>query len=145
MRYDNMSARWDRLYSYIKELYGYDNNQELSKYTIDKIKSISKGVYLNNNKSSIVCYNYDVIFNTFLYKSNEIKYALSHNEFNDEKHKTNYIFKIIEPALNDVYIRMKKADKEMESLNIDSYYVSYENNFQPRNKKNYNKKYDDMW
>lgn len=140
-----MSARWNRLYSYIKELYGYDNNQELSKYTIDKIKSISKGVYLNNNKSGIVCYNYDVIFNTFLYKSNEIKYALSHNEFNDEKHKTNYIFKIIEPALNDVYIRMKKADKEMESLNIDSYYVSYENNFHPRNKKKYNKKYDDMW
>lgn len=140
-----MSARWNRLYSYIKELYGYDNNQELSKYTIDKIKSISKGVYLNNNKSGVVCYNYDVIFNTFLYKSNEIKYALSHNEFNDEKHKTNYIFKIIEPSLNDVYIRMKKADKEMESLNIDSYYVSYENNFQPRNKKKYNKKYDDMW
>ena len=91
-------------------------------------------------------YSYDVVLNTFKYSMPDIQRALGSVSFNSEWHKFLYIMKIVEGNLNDVYMRMKGAERAKEEA--ESYDTSYASNyvstFKAKEKEN-NKKLNDLW
>lgn len=69
---------------------------------------------LITNKKDGANYSYEVILNTFKYCYNNIQKALRANRFKDERHKFNYVLKIVESNINDVYLKMKNVEKAKE-------------------------------
>lgn len=138
---------WDALYQYVKnDIMGYDQNQSLSKNMVLRLKGLLTNKFMENSRiSDGANYSYEVILNTFKFCSPIIKKALRTNSYRDENHKFNYILKIVEPKINDVYIRMqnaKKAKEEAKSTTIEmSTHIGAE--FKPKEKKN--DKFSDLW
>lgn len=141
--------KWDVLYEYVRtNILGYDKNQALSKTMVLRLKGLQTNKFIENkNIANTANYSYSVILNTFKYCSLDIKKGLQSNTFRDEKHRFNYILKIVENNINTVYLRMKKAETQKKNVeNIDSNYISgYVNTFKPQNNSAKTSKYDDLW
>lgn len=107
---------WNNLYEYVrKNIMGYDENQALSSTMCLRLKGLLVNKFMFNNKQKDGAnYSYEVILNTFKYCYNNIQKALRTNRFKDERHKFNYVLKIVEGNINDVYLRMKNAEKAKE-------------------------------
>ena len=138
---------WELLYTYVKSnIMGYDENQALSSTMVLRLKGLLTNKFIeNNNIQSTANYSYETILNTFKFCSPDIYKALRTNAFKDESHKFNYILKIVEKNINNVYIRMKNAEKakeEAKNATIEApTHTSAE--FKPReNKKD---KFTDLW
>ena len=106
---------WDLLYTYVKELLGYDKNQALSSTMVLRLKGLLTNKFIeNNNIESTANYSYEVILNTFKYCNLDIQKALKTNNFRDEMHRFNYLLKIVEKNINTVYVKMKNVEKAKE-------------------------------
>lgn len=107
---------WDALYTYVKKnIMGYDDNQALSNAMVLRLKGLLTNKFIeNNNIESTANYSYEVILNAFKYSSLDVQRALRTNNFKDESHKFNYVLKIVEKNINNVYMRMKNAEKAKE-------------------------------
>ena len=68
----------------------------------------------NNHIQDTASYSYKTVLNTFKYCSLDIQRGLCSNSFRDERHRFNYVLKIVESNLNTVYTRMKNAVKAEE-------------------------------
>lgn len=138
---------WDELYTYVrKNIMGYDDNQALSSAMVLRLKGLLTNKFMeNNNIQSTANYSYETILNTFKYSSLDIQRALRTNNFKDEKHKFNYILKIVEQNINTVYARMKNAEKaKEEAKNVTVEIPIYTGaEFKPREKKK--DKFTDLW
>ena len=105
---------WDKLYLYVKELFGYDEHMRLPKHFLLRIKGMSKGQYIvNNNTANKKEYSFEVIRYAFMISSPDIKRALKNNKFKNEEHKINHVLKIVEKNLDDVNERVIKRNNEM--------------------------------
>lgn len=140
---------WDTLYQYVcHNVLGYDDNQSLSRTMTLRLKGLLYGKFMENtsqeDKSS---YSYKTVLNTFKFCYMDIQRALQNNTFHDENHKFNYILKIVEGKLNDVYIREKNAEKGIkEAENHDlSETANYQNTFKAKETKQSTEKYSDLW
>lgn len=138
---------WDNLYTYVrKNIMGYDDNQALSSAMVLRLKGLLTNKFMeNNNIKSTANYSYETILNTFKYSSFDIQKALRTNNFKDEKHKFNYILKIVEQNINTVYVKMKnveKAKEEAKNMVIEAP-VHEGAEFKPREKKK--DKFTDLW
>ena len=104
---------WDELYQYVrKNVMGYDENQSLSTTMALRLKGLLTNKFIENYSiEDTANYSYEVILNTFKYCMPEINNRLRNNNFKDEMHKFNYALKIVEPKINDVYIKMKNNKK----------------------------------
>lgn len=137
---------WDALYQYVKNIMGYDANQSLSTQMVLRLKGLLVNKFIeNNNIADGANYSYETILNTFKFCSPEIQRALRTNNFKNEQHKFNYILKIVEGNINDVYVRMKSLEKAKEEAK--NTVVEIHNNegaeFKPKEK---NKdKFSDLW
>jgi hypothetical protein len=141
---------WTTLCEYVKvNIMGYDQNQSLSRQMILRLRGLSTNKFIaNNNIDDTANYSYSVILNTFKYCSLKIYNGLKINSFKDENHKFNYVLKIVESNLNDVYMRTKSAEKVKEETerHDTSNASTYVNTFKSKeNNPNKNKKYDDLW
>lgn len=138
---------WERLYYYVKDnVMGYDENQSLSKNMVLRLKGLLNGKFMaNNNISDTANYSYDVILNTFKFCSPTIQKALKNNRFVDEQHKFNYILKIVESNINNIYIRMRNAEKAKEDAKNTVIEVTTHvgAEFKPKEKKK--DKFSDLW
>lgn len=106
---------WKALYYYVKNLLGYDENQALSTQMVLRLKGLLTNKFIENKKiQDSANYSYDVILNTFKYCKPQIDKALRTNNFKNEWHKFLYVTKIVEASINDVYLRMKNAEKAKE-------------------------------
>lgn len=107
---------WNNLYEYVrKNIMGYDENQALSSTMCLRLKGLLVNKFMFNNKQKDGAnYSYEVILNTFKYCYNNIQKALRANRFKDERHKFNYVLKIVESNINDVYLKMKNVEKAKE-------------------------------
>jgi hypothetical protein len=106
---------WEALYFYVKNLLGYDENQALSSTMVLRLKGLLTNKFMeNNNIESTANYSYEVILNTFKYCSPTISKALRTNSWTNEMHKFNYIIKVVEGNINNVYMRMKNVEKAKE-------------------------------
>lgn len=106
---------WDALYMYVKNLLGYDENQALSSTMVLRLKGLLTNKFIENkNIEDGANYSYETILNTFKFCSPDIYRALRTNNFKNEQHKFLYITKIVENNINDVYMRMRNAEKARE-------------------------------
>ena len=106
---------WEVLYFYVKNLLGYDENQALSSTMVLRLKGLLTNKFIENNSiESTANYSYETILNTFKFCSLEISKALRTNSWVNEMHRFNYILKIVEKNINNVYIRMKNIQKTKE-------------------------------
>ena len=138
---------WDNLYTYVrKNIMGYDNNQSLSNAMVLRLKGLLTNKFMeNNNIESTANYSYETVLNAFKYSSFDIQKALRTNNFKDEKHKFNYILKIVEQNINTVYVKMKnveKAKEEAKNMTIEAP-IHEGAEFKPREKKK--DKFTDLW
>lgn len=138
---------WDELYQYVrKNIMGYDENQALSSKMVLRLKGLLTNKFIeNNNIKDTANYSYETILNTFKYCYPEISRALRNNNFKDEQHKFNYILKIVEQNINNVYVRMKNVEKAKEEaksvvVNVPTHTAA---EFKPKEKKK--NKFDDLW
>lgn len=123
-----MSAKekkdWETLYFYVKNLLGYDENQALSSTMVLRLKGLLTNKFIENgNIESTAKYSYEVVLNTFKFCSPTINKALKTNSWTNEMHRFNYILKVVESNINNVYLRMKnvqKAKEAAENTTIDT-------------------------
>lgn len=139
-------AAWENLYNYVKNLMNYDENQMLSKAMILRLKGLLTGKFIENkNIEGSANYSYQTILNTFKACSPQIQKAFSSKSFKDEIHKFNYALAIVESNINNMYIRMKNAEKakeEAKNVIIETYsHVGAE--YKPTEKKK--DKFSDLW
>lgn len=138
---------WESLYMYVKKnIMGYDENQALSSSMVLRLKGLLTNKFMeNNNIESTANYSYKTVLNTFKFCFPNIQNALRTNRFTDEMHRFNYVLKIVEKNINDVYIRMKNAEKAkeeaMNTLVEAQTHTGAE--FKPREKKK--DKFADLW
>ena len=148
MTFEEMQE-WDELYQYVrKNIMGYDENQTLPSYVVVRLQGLLKGKYMGSNKTiDNANYSYRTVLNTFKYCSPDIYKALRTGGFNGEQHKVNYIFKIVENNINDVYMREQNAERakeKAETMVIDAIdYTGAE--YQRKTKDVTNKLLEDLW
>ena len=137
---------WEALYFYVKNLLGYDENQSLSSTMVLRLKGLLTNKFIENkNVASTANYSYETILNTFKYCSPDIQRALRTNNFQNEQHKFLYITKIVENNINNVYLRMKNAEKakeEAKKMIVDTP-IHTGAEFKPRKKKQ--DRFSDLW
>lgn len=106
---------WIELCEYVKkEILEYDDNMMFPEYLALKLQGIKKGQHIaNNNIKEQAHYDDKTILCTFKLCKKKIVTYLHQNEkkIQDEKHKINLILKMIEPEINDVYLRLQEAEK----------------------------------
>ena len=138
---------WEALYTYVKSnIMGYDENQALSSTMVLRLKGLLTNKFMENgNIKDSANYSYEVILNTFKFCSADIQRVLRTNTWKNETHKFNYILKIVESNINNVYMRMKniqKAKEEAKNATVEAP-IHTGANFKPREKKT--DKFSDLW
>ena len=116
-------ADWDELYEYVRtEVMGYDQNQSLSSEMVLRLKGLLSNKFMENNHiQSTASYSYKTVLNTFKFCSLDIQKGLNSHSFKDERHRFNYVLKVIESNINTVYMRMKnsvKAEKKTQTMDV---------------------------
>lgn len=142
-------ADFKELYDYVrKQVLMYDDSQSLPSKFVLMLKGLKKGKYIETKKQEDRAdYSYKTILYTFQICKPQIDYALNNVDFNNENHKFNYIVKIVESNLNDVYIRLKKIDeqktriKELDTENL----LNNNGCVYTKKTKNIRKNLNDLW
>lgn len=140
---------WNELYEYVrKNVMGYDENQSLSREMVLRLKGLLNNKFMANNSiDDTASYSYKTVLNTFKFCMSDIQKGLRINEFRDERHKINYIMKIVESNLNTVYIRMKKSEESKErtqSMEMETATHSGAT-YQRKTEQTSSKLLDDLW
>ena len=138
---------WEDLYECVKKLMNYDENQALSKYMVLRLKGLLTSKFIENkNIKDNSNYSYKVILATFKYCSPSILNAFRTKQWENEQHKFNYMLKIVEKNINDVYLKIKRVNKskeEVESIDV-SHTIEYINTFKKKEKK-VNDRLNELW
>lgn len=118
---------FDDLCLYVKKILGYTDDMKLSKQQVLRLKGMSKGQFIINNKQKQNAqYSFNTIKLTFMFSKLAINKALSTKNFPNEMAKFNYIMAIVDGNLNEVSLRLKakekaekEAEKQINKLKID--------------------------
>jgi len=115
---------WTELYEYVKKILGRTAEQNLSRQEVLRLKGICSGKFMENKKiNGNAKFSYRTVLNTFKFCSLDIQRGLRSGGFKNEGHKFNYVVKIVENNINEVYEREQKkmkAEKKMNILNVSS-------------------------
>lgn len=138
---------WDSLYEYVRtKVMRYDSNQALPSQMVLRLKGMLNGKFMaNGSTKDMANYSYDVVLNTFKYSMPDIQRALNSVPFKDESHKFNYIMKIVERNLNDVYMRMKGAERAIQEISKEEPSVVPHKVVEYKPKKKDKDKFSDLW
>lgn len=135
------NKEWIELCEYVKkEILQYDENMKFPTYLALKLQGLKKGQHIaNNNIESVACYDdYTLLCAFKICKSKILTYMEKNGtKIKDEKHRINLIIKIVEPEINDVYIRLKQAQKREEKI-VDTSFDNQFNNGAKYTKKTHN-------
>jgi hypothetical protein len=140
---------WDELYQYVKkEILQYDASQSIPSTMVLRLKGLSTGKFIENKHiEDKAKYSYKIILYTFQIQKQPILFAVKNKEFANEISKFNYICKIVENNINDVYNRVLIADKskiKTETTNTDN--ITHNGaEYQKQNIENKNTKLNDLW
>lgn len=140
---------WDKLYQYVrKEILLYDDSQSIPSNLVLRLKGLLKGKYIENkNIPDKADYSYEIILYTFQICKPEIMRAISNKVFSTESQKFNYVCKIVENNINDVYLRVKKLEKSDEKIDkLDTDILSHNRGkYQKKTEEIKNKRLDELW
>ena len=141
--------QWDKLYQYVKkEILLYDDSQSIPSNLILRLKGLTKGKYMENrNTEDKADYSYEIILYTFQICKPSIMSALASRTFDNESYKFNYICKIVESNINDVYLRVMKAKKTEENIEaMDTSILSHDGGkYQKKTEELKNKRLNELW
>lgn len=119
------NEQWIELCEYVKkEILEYDDNMKFPQYLALKLQGIKRGEHIANNAHKInASYDNYTILCTFKLCKKKIVTYLHENEtkITDEKHKINLIMRMIEPEINDVYLRIQGAEKTQTRVKQQSF------------------------
>lgn len=142
-------AEWDELYQYVKkEILFYDDSQAMPSNFVLRLRGLTKGKYIDNkNIEDKADYSFKIILYTFQICKPSIMQALSTKTFQNEMNKFNYICKIVENSINDVYLRLDKVKKSEETINsIDTNVLSHQSGkYQKKTEDVKNKRLNELW
>jgi len=114
-----------------------------------KLQGLKKGQHIaNNNCKTNACYDDNTLLFAFKICKNKIVDYLTKNEtkIKDERHKINLIIKMVEPEINDVYIRLQQAKKKEDKIKENSFDNQYNNGAEYKSKsKKVNEKLKKLW
>lgn len=153
MRNNKMTSiekeQWDKLYQYVKkEILLYDDSQSIPSSLVLRLKGLTKGKFIENkNIEDKADYSYEIILYTFQICKPAIMSALFGKTFDSETYKFNYICKIVENNINDVYLRVIKAKKTEENIQkMDTDILSHNGGiYQKKTEELKNDKLKDLW
>lgn len=118
------NLEWLELCDYVKkEILRYDDNMKFPKSLALKLQGLKKGQYIANKYiPEGACYDDRTILYAFKFCKNKIVDYLDKNEskIKDENHRINIILKIVEPEINDVYMRLKQNKNQHDKLEYSS-------------------------
>lgn len=141
--------KWDELYEFVRSnVMGYDENMCLSSNMVLRLKGMLNGKFMANNLiENKAYYSYDVVLMAFKYSMPDIRRAMNRVSFSNEMNKFLYIAKIVESNINDVYIRMKRAEKVKkevikEASTVDNHKAV---EYKPVKKTVKKDKFSDLW
>lgn len=141
--------QWEDLYRYVKkEILLYDDSQSIPSSFVLRLKGLTKGKYLENkNIEDRANYSYQIILYTFQICKPSIMSAISCKTFENEQNKFNYICKIVENNINDVYMRVQKAKKSEENIqSLDTDILSHSGGtYQKKTEELKNKRLNELW
>ncbi len=125
MRKERKDKQWTELCEYVKkEILEYDDNMKFPRYLALKLQGIKRGEHIANNDHAADA-NYDdyTILCAFKLCRKKIVTYLHDNEkkIKDERHRINLIMKMIEPEINDVYLRIQRAEKTKSKVEQQSF------------------------
>ena len=114
--------QWDELYSYVKDLMGYDEKTSLSRTEVLKLKGLTRGQFIaNNSQQELAEYSFYEILVTFKVCKFDIIRGFRSSSFKTNSHKFNYMIKIVEGNLSTVRERLKQreqAEQKMENVEV---------------------------
>lgn len=141
--------QWNELYHYVKkEILLYDDSQSIPSSFVLRLKGLTKGKYLENkNIKDKANYSYQIILYTFQICKPSIMSAINNKVFANEQNKFNYICKIVENNINDVYMRVEKSRKSEENIKLlDTDILSHNGGvYQKKTEDLQNKRLDELW
>lgn len=141
--------QWNNLYQYVKtEILSYDKTQAIPSNLILRLKGLTKGKYMENKTHEDKAdYSYEVVLYSFQISKPAIMNALQSKVFDNELQKFNYICKIVENNINDVYIRLNNAKSSViKTESVDTGVFEYKGgNYTPKTIENKNPKLEDLW
>lgn len=141
--------QWNELYEYVKkEILMYDNSQSIPSNFVLRLKGLTKGKYIDNkNIEDRANYSYKTVLYTFQICKPSIMSALTTKTFENESYKFNYICKIVENNINDVYLRLNKVKKAEENIqSLDTNVLSHNGGvYQKKTEELKNKRLSELW
>lgn len=141
--------QWDDLYQYVKKkILLYDDAQSLPRKFVLRLKGLTKGKYIESRSiEDNADYSYEIILYTFQICKPAIMSAIANKTFETEENKFNYICKIVENNINDVYLRVKKAKKSEENIEkLDTNILSHNGGeYQKKTEELKNKILNELW
>lgn len=141
--------QWDKLYQYVKnEILLYDSSQSIPSGLVLRLKGLTKGKYIENrNIEDKADYSYEIVLYTFQICKPSIMSAVSNKVFESESSKFNYICKIVENNINDVYLRVQRANKLEENIDkLDTNILSHNGGeYQKKTEELRNKRLNELW
>lgn len=115
---------FSNLYDHVRMLMGYDKKQSLTTKMVLRLKGISKGKFIeNHSQKDRGDIGFDIMLLTLKMYNNDIVTGLSRNTFENDEHRFNYILKICETHMNEVYraVEKKKNSEELNNLTVSGY------------------------
>lgn len=146
---DTEKEQFDKLYQYVKsEILMYNKTQSIPQSLVLRLKGLAVGKFLENrNIEDKAKYSFEIVLYTFQICKPIILGAILNKNFESESQKFNYICKIIENNLNDVYIRVAKAKQTEEKIeNMDNSNLLHSSaGYVQKTENNRNKKLENLW
>lgn len=140
---------WSELYEYVKRnIMNYDDNQSLSRIMVLRLKGLRTSKFIENKSiKDNSNYSFTCVLNTFKFCKPKIDYILKTKKFQDENHKFNYILKVAESNLNEVYKKMLNAKRNeiIKETSINTDHKSANFISKPQKAKTVQDKYKDYW
>ena len=141
--------QWDKLYQYVKnEILLYDSSQSIPSGLVLRLKGLTKGKYMENrNIDDKADYSYEIVLYTFQICKPSIMRTISNKVFESKSNKFNYICKIVENNINDVYLRVEKVKKIEENIDkLDTNILSHNGGeYQKKTEELRNKRLNELW
>ncbi|WP_206459332.1 hypothetical protein [Anaerovorax sp. IOR16] len=123
------NKEWDELCEYVKkEILNYDDNMKFPTYLALKLQGLKKGQHIaNNNANKNANYDDYTLLCAFKICKPKIINYLNNNylKIKDEQHKINLIVKMVEPVINDVYVRIQQTKMSEERVIQSSFENQY--------------------
>ena len=140
---------WLELCSWVeREIFGYDGNQKLQKKATLRLKGLTTGQVIANNKCEKHGeYSCEVVLAAFKVNKDRILNSIITKDFTSEDNKMAYVCAIVRNNINDVYTKMnnaKKSSDKIESVNTDVL-IHTAAQYTPQKEEKINKKFEDLW